>query len=116
MAGVYSNNISPYDVKGGFTKTFGNDPNWWLTFIIVLIVLILMELIFKSTRRYLLLAAAWPPWKRGWWRRRERTAEELDVTLWQEIEKDKGIQRRLGMMAFNLGGPEHDGDVIAANS
>ena len=92
MSQCYSNNITPYDVRYGFTKTFGNDPNWWLALIIAFAIMLVLEMAFKSVKRRLLDAIVWPPWKR-----RSKTsathgrnAEELDVRLWQEMEKDSG--------------------------
>ncbi|KAK5132392.1 hypothetical protein LTR08_009122 [Meristemomyces frigidus] len=94
MAGVYSDNISPYDVKYGFTNTFGNDWNWWLALIIAFAIMLVLEMAFKSVKRRLLDAAAWPPWKRRSKTRmmHDRNAEELDVSLWQEMEKDSSAR------------------------
>jgi len=100
MSAVYSDNLSPYDVRGGFTKTFGNDWTWWLTLIIAFAILAVMELAYKSVRGYLLVVGMWPPWMRTFRRRgRNRTAEELDVSVWQEMEKDPVIRGRLRELA-----------------
>ena len=32
---AYSDNLSPFDVKGGFEHTFGRDWNWWLVVLLV---------------------------------------------------------------------------------
>ena len=51
LATAYSDNLSPYDVRHGFNKGFGTDPNWWLTLVITLAVLLTIELIWKSLRK-----------------------------------------------------------------
>ena len=50
---IYSNNISPYDVKNGFPKTFGNDLNWWLALIIAFTIMLVLEMAWKTARRRL---------------------------------------------------------------
>jgi phospholipid-translocating ATPase len=99
---VYSDNLSPYDVKGGFTKSFGRDPNWWLVLILTLAILITIELALKSARRSLALSGRWPLWKR---KQNDGTknAEELDLEIWQEMEQDPGIRERLRALATNSG-------------
>ncbi|KAK0845248.1 drs2 neo1 protein [Friedmanniomyces endolithicus] len=94
LSHAYSTNISPYDVKGGFTSTFGNDPNWWLTLIVVLAVLTVMELGYKSIKQSLLVAGLWPVWRLFGGRAR-RDADELDVGLWQAMEKEPEMRRGL---------------------
>ncbi|KAK3674711.1 drs2 neo1 protein [Recurvomyces mirabilis] len=100
MSAVYSDNISPYDVKGGFSSTFGNDPAWWATLVIALAILTIMEMGYRSLRQYLLVSGYWPLWKefRGESVDRDVNAEELDVRLWQAFERqgcvDQGLRRR----------------------
>ncbi|KAK4541733.1 hypothetical protein LTR36_007442 [Oleoguttula mirabilis] len=101
MSGIYSANLSPYDVKYGFTKTFGNDPNWWFALIIVFAILLVMETMYKSLKRYLMVAGVWP---RCGLASRVRAAhgsnaEELDVSIWQEMEKDPAVWARLKSLA-----------------
>lgn len=112
MASAYSDNLSPYDVKYGFTKTFGNDWNWWLTLIIVLMILITLEMIYQSVKRYLLVAGFWPLWKRSPRARmvQGRNAEELDVSLWQEMEKNPMVQARLRSLNHGQSYMDIDGD------
>lgn len=97
MAGIYSDNLSPYDVKYGFTKTFGNDWNWWLTLILAFAIMAVMELMYKSVKQRLAAAGMWPIWQ---WRSRGRmpagtNAEDLDLSVWQEMEKDPLVMERL---------------------
>ncbi|KAK1059223.1 drs2 neo1 protein [Friedmanniomyces endolithicus] len=104
LSHAYATNISPYDVKGGFTSTFGNDPNWWLTLIAVLAILTVMELGYKSIKQSLLVAGLWPVW-RVFGARARRDADELDVGLWQAMEKEPGMRERF--MRMN---DVHEGD------
>ncbi|KAK5708004.1 drs2 neo1 protein [Elasticomyces elasticus] len=109
MSSAYSDNLSPYDVKGGFTSTFGNDPIWWLTLIVVMAILTVMELSYKSIKHTMLVAGQWPPWKR-----RVRgvngvqNAEELDVGLWQALEKEPHIRERLKRMSDESYDDQHE--------
>ncbi|KAK0364341.1 drs2 neo1 protein [Friedmanniomyces endolithicus] len=111
LSHAYSTNISPYDVKGGFTSTFGNDPNWWLTLMAVLAILTVMELGYKSIKQSLLMTGLWPVWRLFGARTRARRdglardAEELDVGLWQAMEKEPGMRERF--MRMN---DVHEGD------
>jgi len=104
MSSVYSDNLSPYDVRYGFSNTFGNDLNWWLTLIIAFSILAGMELTFKSVKGYSLVAGMWPPLRKTLRRRdRDRNAEELDVSVWQEMEKDPAVWARLHQLAGGNG-------------
>ena len=96
---AYSDNLSPFDVKGGFDHTFGKDPVWWAVLVITMAVMTAIELIWKSIRRELAVSGRWPPWKG--WREGEasRTAEELDVGVWQEMQRDPKIMARLEWLA-----------------
>lgn len=99
LAHAYGANLSPFDVKGGFNYTFGKDPVWWLVLIITLAVMTAIELIWKSARRELAVSGRWPPWK-GWGGSPgSRTAEELDVGVWQEMQRDPRIMERLRWLA-----------------
>ncbi|KAK3070770.1 drs2 neo1 protein [Teratosphaeriaceae sp. CCFEE 6253] len=113
MSEAYSSNLSPYDVRGGFSGTFGPDPNWWLTILVVLMILTVMELGHKSITQSLLMAGRWPPWKKHV-RREDDDAgniEELDVRLWQALEKDPNVRERLTRLADG----HDDGDTNASN-
>lgn len=92
LSGIYSKNLSPYDVKGGFFHTFGTDPNWWLTIIITLSTFTVVELAYKSIRSRLLSSDAWPPFRTP---RSSRNTDDLHVESWQSMEKDAGIRARL---------------------
>jgi phospholipid-translocating ATPase len=128
LSGVYSSNLTPFDVKGGFTHGFGADANWWATFSLVLVALFVLELAFKQSKRYLrrmLMAGAWrngdestlwredgSSWREkkerwlgsrvwSWSRRKMRKwmEAEWDVGVWQEIEAEGGMRERLLALA-----------------
>ena len=100
MSSAYSDNLSPYDVRGGFAKTFGNDWTWWLALILTLAILTVMEMSYKTIKGNLLVAGMWPPLSKTFRRRsQDRSAEELDVNVWQEMEKDPLIWNRLRQLA-----------------
>lgn len=86
LSAAYSNNLSPYDVKGGFTHTFGNDVVWWLTLVVALAVLTVLDLGYKSVKQSLVLAGKWPPW-----RRKALEAGFVGVESWQVIEKERRL-------------------------
>lgn len=105
LAGVYTEQPSPYDVRGGFFETFGRDPGWWLSMIGMLTVLFILEMGFKMAKRSLLRLGVWR-WGRDWWKRgrwwgRKRTdwmdsnLEDWDLELWQEMEQDPNIKEKL---------------------
>lgn len=100
MSAAYSDNLSPYDVKGGFSKTFGTDLNWWLTLLVALVVLMTAEIVYGATKRRLIKERMWPPWK---FTRHHRNGngnvEELELERWQELERDPGVRKRLEAMA-----------------
>ena len=48
LAGVYTSNLSPFDVRHGFIQGFGRDVNWWATFTLVLMLLIVLEIAMKA--------------------------------------------------------------------
>ncbi|KAH9819407.1 putative phospholipid-transporting ATPase DNF3 [Teratosphaeria destructans] len=99
MSAVYGSNLSPYDVKGGFSSTFGNDANWWASIFVAFGILLVMEVVYKSLKGYLRIGGLWPFWKRGSRRQMAegpgRSAEEIDVGLWQEMERDPVIAEML---------------------
>lgn len=108
---AYSDNLTPFDVKGGFEHTFGPDLNWWLVVIITLAIMTVIELVWKSVRRELAVAGRWPPWK-GFVKggAGSKTAEELDLGVWQEMQNDPLIRARLKELA----GEDDDGAVAEA--
>ena len=95
MSGVYSDNLSPYDVKGGFAHGFGTEWAWWLTLIVTLAALATIEAVHKACRRYLVAAGMWPPWKR----KLGYNARDLDLGIWQEMEQDPEIAAKLKELA-----------------
>lgn len=101
MSSVYEDNLSPYDVKGGFTSTFGNDPNWWLTMVIVLAVLTSLEILYKSLAQSSAMVNIFVPWKR-WRKGRECESkvatEKFDVGLWQRLERHNEIKSKAERM------------------
>lgn len=100
MSGIYSNNLSPYDVKGGFGKVFGTEWAWWLTLIIAFTVLATMEIVYGAVKRNLIAARMWPPWKfTRHYRNRNLNAEDMELELWQEMERDPRIREQLRAMA-----------------
>lgn len=109
MSHIYGNNLSPYDVRGGFHEVFGRDPNWWLTLLLAFGVLCTMEWAYAAAKRNLVVARCWPPWKfTRWHRNRNGNAEDLELELWQEMEKDAMIQKQLGRMARDEDDAEED--------
>ncbi|KAK5125408.1 hypothetical protein LTR85_000517 [Meristemomyces frigidus] len=118
MSGIYSDNLSPYDVKYGFTKTFGNDLNWWLALIITFAILLVMEMTYKSLKGYLTAAGVWP--LSGWRSRARaihgRNVEELDVGLWQEMEKDPDVRARLKGLADRVRYWDVEGDDVTIDA
>lgn len=73
LATTYSNNII-YNVKDGLFDRFGKNALWWLTLILILASVVVFELGVSSLR-----AAFWTS----------------DVDVFQELEKDPMIKRRL---------------------
>lgn len=101
LSEVYSDNLSPYDIKGGFNNGFGRDPIWWLVLILAIAILVTIEVLLKSVQRTLTMANAWPLWKRKG--KNGGRCVELDVGMWQEIERNPILHSRLGVMAYNDG-------------
>lgn len=106
LAAAYSDNLSPFDVKHGFDKGFGRDPVWWLVLIAALAILTTFEYMWKTLRRNLAIAGWWPLWKR---RRAPGTksAEEMDLEIWQEMQRDSSIRAKL----MNLASDSDNGNV-----
>ncbi|EME89554.1 uncharacterized protein MYCFIDRAFT_86408 [Pseudocercospora fijiensis CIRAD86] len=101
MSAIYGNNLSPYDVKGGFQYVFGRDPNWWATLVIAFAVLVTMELAYGASKRNLIAARLWPPWKfTKTYRNQNTNAEDLELELVQEMERDPRIREKFRRMAM----------------
>lgn len=124
MASIYSNNLSPYDVKGGFNGTFGGDLNWWLALILAMIILITLELVYDGVKRNLIAARMWPRWrhflpkfgKDGDGEHEDvEVAEDMEIELWQQMERDPVIAEQLRGMAGEEGGcivEDVDGQIV----
>ena len=104
LASFYSDNLTPYDVKHGFTHGFGKDPVWWLVLVATLGVLFVVEVAWKAIRRIFVqgcFGATWQP------RRRRRGLQcgdckaeglvELDV--WQEMQREPAMREKLKALA-----------------
>jgi phospholipid-translocating ATPase len=76
-------------VYRGFTEHFGNDIVWWIVFIVVLTVVLLLELVITVLRK-----VYWPTL----------------IEVWQELEQDGDIRRRLEKMS--VGGGYGIGDTV----
>ena len=66
-----------------------------------LAVLVTIELAWKSARRYLAIAGRWPIWKRRGGN--AKSAEELDLSIWQEMERDPVVREKLRALASDDG-------------
>jgi phospholipid-translocating ATPase len=99
LDGVYAGTPSgDYDIRHTFTKLWGTDVVWWSTVFIVLAFLGIIELLFKAAKRGMLVAGLWhwPPWQR---KKMGDNVEEWDLELWQEMEQDPAVRRKLAKMA-----------------
>ena len=67
-----------YNVRDGLLDRFGRNALWWLTLILIITACWAFEIAVKSAR------IAWAPG---------------DVDLFQELEKDKGVRKRLEIAA-----------------
>lgn len=91
-----------YAIRDSFSKLWGGDAVWWATLFIVLGIMGLMELLIKVTKRNMLVAGLWqwPPWNRSNnSRRRGGNVEEWGVELWQELEQEPKMRKKLARMA-----------------
>lgn len=102
MASVYGNNLSPYDVKGGFTGTFGGDANWWGALVLGVGGLCVVELGYGAAKRWVSQVGV---------RRRRSEVVEMDVGVWQVLERDEGVRERLTELAGAEAGVDDDYDV-----
>lgn len=73
LSALYSDN-KIYDVRDGLLHRFGRNALWWLTLILIISAVWVFEIAVKSLR------IAWAP---------------EDVDIFQELEKDEGVRRRL---------------------
>ena len=92
LSGVYSNfNSTVYAVRSGFIKHFGGSPRWWLVIIAIIDSVIIYELAVLAMKK------TWFP---------------SDVDIWQVLEKDKVIKRRLAEAATGDKSIEADNGTI----
>lgn len=102
LDGAYAPSPSgPYAIRDTFTHTFGLDATWWSTLFMVLAFLGLMDVILMVVKRNLRVAGllSWTPWKRGPRPGDDSSPEELDMEVWQELEKDPIMRKRLRRLA-----------------
>ena len=92
LASAYSVNLSPYDVKHGFDHGFGRDPIWWLALVLTLCILLAFELMWKAVRRDIPDIGKLSPVSN---RSRVNGPEELNVEMWQEMQKNPRSRRNL---------------------
>ena len=101
MAHAYSSNLSPYDVKGGFSNNFGRDFNWWLAVILALAVLAILELSCKLVRRLYNFSGTKTNVWRGIRKHSSDKNARLEVRRWQELERDPVVRDILRRAAEN---------------
>lgn len=79
LSAVYSNqNSTVYAVRSGFLKHFGGSGKWWLVIIAIIDSVLIFEIALQAIKKI------WFP---------------SDVDVWQVLEKDKVIKRRLAEAA-----------------
>lgn len=75
LSALYSNkNSTVYSVKAGFLKHFGGSGKWWLVIICIIDAVLIFEIAIQAIKK------TWLP---------------SDVDIWQMLEKDNVIKRRL---------------------
>ncbi|SMR53309.1 unnamed protein product [Zymoseptoria tritici ST99CH_3D1] len=101
LSGIYNNNLSPFDVKGGFQHGFGADWNWWATLVLAFSVLAVAEAGWAAACKTL---ATWGVVVRLPGAGGKGEGEDVgSVQLWQEMEKDRVVGERLREMAGSEG-------------
>jgi phospholipid-translocating ATPase len=79
LSAVYSNqNSTVYAVRSGFLKHFGGTGKWWLVIIAIIDSILIFEITLQAIKKIWLSS---------------------DVDVWQVLEKDKVIKRRLAEAA-----------------
>jgi phospholipid-translocating ATPase len=77
LSAVYSNqNSTVYAVRSGFLKHFGGSGKWWLVILAIIDAVLIFEIALQAIKKI------WLP---------------SDVDVWQVLEKDKVIKRRLAV-------------------
>jgi phospholipid-translocating ATPase len=78
LSAVYSQKGTIYAVRSGFLKHFGGSGKWWLVITAIVDSVLIFEIAFQAI-------------KKVWW--------PSDVDVWQVLEKDEIIKRRLAETA-----------------
>ncbi|PQE15568.1 hypothetical protein CJF30_00005985 [Rutstroemia sp. NJR-2017a BBW] len=76
LSALYSTKSLTYNVRDGFIHHFGQNALWWCTLLIILAAVFLFELGVSSVRK---------------------TFWGTDIEVWQELQKDAGVRKRLKM-------------------
>lgn len=96
---AYSANLTPYDVKHGFTRGFGKDPVWWLTLLATLAALFILDLAWKSIWRTAVVEG-WRPWRHWVAQREGRNADRpIALDVWQEMQRDPATREKVKALA-----------------
>ncbi len=75
LSALYSyQNSTVYAVRAGFLKHFGDSGKWWLVIVAIIDSVLIFEFAMQAV-------------KKTWW--------PSDIDVWQVLEKDKIIKRRL---------------------
>ena len=105
---AYSANLTPYDIRHGFTHGFGKDPVWWLVLVASLAALFVLDLAWKSIRRTLVVDG-WHPWRHRAPQRIGRNPEELvELDVWQEMQGDPDLRKKVMALAGDRSAGESD--------
>lgn len=96
----------PYSIKAGLIATFGCDPIWWLCMVWVLGFLVFFEITLKACKQSALLRSVvgrcLPFLGGGDGGGVRRGFKDWETRLWQEIEQDTSISRKLEIMGEKL--------------
>ncbi|PQE14683.1 hypothetical protein CJF31_00007657 [Rutstroemia sp. NJR-2017a BVV2] len=85
LSALYSAKSLTYNVHDGFIHHFGQNALWWCTLLIILAAVFLFELGVSSVRK---------------------TFWGTDIEVWQELQKDAGVRKRLKMAVEGEGDGE----------
>ncbi|KAG0647426.1 phospholipid-transporting ATPase [Hyphodiscus hymeniophilus] len=94
LSAIYTNSAGEYTVYRGFTEHFGKNPTWWAVLVAVLAVVIMLELGIDMLQKIY-----WPS----------------SIDVWQELEQDSEIRKRLEMSGGEGGYGLGIADVESAN-
>lgn len=79
--------------------------------VVTLAALFALELAWKSALRQLSMARHWRFWRRRA-RQHEKNAEDVDVHVWQEMQRDRAIKEKLRRMASDRDSCGHDVEMM----